>query len=62
MGWLLWAMDWRGFSRFDLPLIARVVLNNAGDVQAVEAAVIQASQHCILIIGFDGGFATSTLI
>lgn len=41
MGYILWAMDWRGFSRYDIPLVARMLMHDSKLIASVEAAVIQ---------------------
>lgn len=42
-GWILWAMDWRGFSGPDIPLLARLMLYDAGSrtVNDIEASIVQ---------------------
>ena len=38
-------MDWRGFSRFDIPLAVRTLMYDVDDVSAIEAAVIQGVNY-----------------
>lgn len=45
-GWILWSMDWRGFSRFDLPEIARMLLYDLNAVNTIESAVVQVMCFC----------------
>lgn len=42
-GWILWAMDWRGFAGPDIPLLARLMLYDAGSrsVDDIEASIVQ---------------------
>jgi hypothetical protein len=43
-GWILWAMDWRGFSIFDIPEIGRMVMSDlTSGAMTLEAAITQVS-------------------
>ena len=41
-GWILWGMDWRGFSFADIPLVARLLLHDSDiTIKMLESAILQ---------------------
>jgi hypothetical protein len=46
----IWSMDWRGFSRFDLPLAARVLMYDFDALLELEASVYQVSNTAYWLI------------
>ncbi len=43
-GWILWAMDWRGFTTVDIPEVGRMVMSDIIDgAKSLEGTITQVS-------------------
>ena len=40
-GWILWSMDWRGFTIYDAPNLLRMCMYRSDSIDTIKAAVIQ---------------------